>query len=61
MFGDAVRPKNLGSGAGHARRLTILPGLLLGGIGLGLTSTPVTNTTTGPVPGSRSGMAISLR
>jgi hypothetical protein len=34
--------------------------LLLGGVGLGLTSTPVTNTTTGSVPSNRSGMASGI-
>jgi hypothetical protein len=51
---------NLGSGADHASWLTILPGLLLGGVGLGLTTTPVTNTTTGSVPSNRSGMASGI-
>jgi hypothetical protein len=51
---------NLGSGTDHASWLTLLPGLLLGGIGLGLTSTPVTNTTTGSVPSNRSGMASGI-
>jgi EmrB/QacA subfamily drug resistance transporter len=50
----------LGSGAQDASWLTILPGLLLGGVGLGLTSTPVTNTTTGSVPSNRSGMASGI-
>lgn len=40
--------------------LTILPGCLLAGTGLGLTNTPVTNTTTGAVPGERAGMASSI-
>jgi hypothetical protein len=34
--------------------------LLLGGVGLGLTTTPVTNTTTGSVPSNRSGMASGI-
>jgi EmrB/QacA subfamily drug resistance transporter len=50
----------LGSAAGNANWLTILPGLLVSGVGLGLTSTPVTNTTTGSVPGNRSGMASGI-
>ncbi|MFH7016604.1 MFS transporter [Flavobacterium sp. FlaQc-47] len=40
--------------------LTMLPGSLLAGIGLGLTNTPVTNTTTGSVSPSRSGMASGI-
>lgn len=50
----------IGSGAEQANWLTVLPGLLLSGIGLGLTSTPVTNTTTASVPGNRSGMASGI-
>jgi len=34
--------------------------LLLAGIGLGLTNTPVTNTTTGAVSGDRAGMASGI-
>jgi len=49
-----------GSGAVHASWLTMLPGCLLAGIGLGLTNTPVTNTTTGAVPSERAGMASSI-
>jgi EmrB/QacA subfamily drug resistance transporter len=37
----------LGSSVAQAIWLTMLPGCLLAGIGLGLTNTPVTNTTTG--------------
>ena len=49
-----------GSGAAPASWLTMLPGCLLAGIGLGLTNTPVTNTTTGAVPGERAGMASGI-
>jgi hypothetical protein len=38
----------------------MLPGCLLAGIGLGLTNTPVTNTTTGSVPANRAGMASGI-
>lgn len=38
----------------------LLPGLLLAGIGLGLTNTPVTNTTTAAVPSERAGMATGM-
>lgn len=50
----------IGSGIEPASWLTVLPGTLLAGIGLGLTSTPVTNTTTGSVPSSRAGMASGI-
>src|ERR1700727_2535253 len=38
----------------------MLPGSLLAGVGLGLTNTPVTNTTTGSVSSARSGMASGI-
>jgi EmrB/QacA subfamily drug resistance transporter len=50
----------LGSRAAHASWLTMLPGCLLSGIGLGLTNTPVTNTTTGSVSSDRAGMASGM-
>ncbi|MBS7699895.1 MULTISPECIES: MFS transporter [unclassified Chelatococcus] len=50
----------LGTAADAASWLTMLPGCMLAGIGLGLTNTPVTNTTTGVVPAARSGMASSI-
>nr|WP_119301673.1 MFS transporter [Dongia deserti] len=40
--------------------LTMLPGCLIAGIGLGLTNTPVTNTTTGSVSSDRAGMASGI-
>ncbi|MBK1870164.1 MFS transporter [Aestuariivirga sp. YIM B02566] len=49
-----------GSAAAHADWLTMLPGCLLAGIGLGLTNTPVTNTTTGSVSSDRAGMASGI-
>lgn len=49
-----------GSGAANASWLTMLPGCLLAGIGLGLTNTPVSNTTTGAVPTGRAGMASGI-
>lgn len=49
-----------GSSGDHASWLTMLPGSLLAGIGLGLTNTPVTNTTTGSVPSTRAGMASGI-
>jgi EmrB/QacA subfamily drug resistance transporter len=50
----------LGSGAAHPGWLTLLPGCLIAGAGLGLTNTPVTNTTTGSVPSARAGMASGI-
>jgi MFS family permease len=44
----------------HASWLTVLPGSLLAGIGLGMTNTPVTNTTTAAVSTSRAGMASGI-
>lgn len=49
-----------GSNAAHASWLTMLPGCLVAGMGLGLTNTPVTNTTTGSVPSTRAGMASGI-
>jgi len=50
----------LGSAAAHADWLTMLPGCLIAGIGLGITNTPVTNTTTGSVSSDRAGMASGI-
>lgn len=50
----------IGSAADHASWITMLPGCVIAGIGLGLTNTPVTNTTTGAVPSSRAGMASGI-
>jgi Na+/melibiose symporter-like transporter len=49
-----------GSGAVHASWLTMLPGAVIAGIGLGLTNTTVTNTTTGAVSAARAGMASGI-
>ena len=49
-----------GSAAEPASWLTMLPGSILAGVGLGLTNTPVTNTTTGSVPSERAGMASGI-
>ncbi|GAA2969872.1 MFS transporter [Actinokineospora diospyrosa] len=51
---------HLGSGVADAGWVTVLPGSLLAGTGLGLANTPVTNTTTGSVPADRSGMASGI-
>jgi hypothetical protein len=50
----------VGSRSGHAGALGVLPGCLLAGAGLGLTNTPVTNTTTGSVSAARAGMASGI-
>lgn len=50
----------LGSGVEGASWLTLLPGCLVAGVGLGITNTPVTNTTTGSVPPARAGMASGI-
>jgi len=49
-----------GSAAAQANWLTMLPGCLIAGTGLGLTNTPVTNTTTGAVSSDRAGMASGI-
>jgi EmrB/QacA subfamily drug resistance transporter len=49
-----------GSIAVDADWLTMLPGCLIAGIGLGLANTPVTNTTTGSVSSDRAGMASGI-
>jgi EmrB/QacA subfamily drug resistance transporter len=49
-----------GSDAAHASWLTMMPGCVLAGAGLGLINTPVTNTTTGSVPSARAGMASGI-
>ncbi len=50
----------LGAGFSHASGWTMLPGSLIAGVGLGLTNTPTTNTTTGSVPSNRAGMASGM-
>ncbi|MEH6417088.1 MFS transporter [Pseudomonas sp. CGJS7] len=49
-----------GSAVADASWMTMLPGALLAGFGLGLTNSPVSNTTTGSVPASRTGMASGI-
>ena len=50
----------IGSGVEHVNWLTLAPGCLLAGVGLGLTNTPVTNVTTASVPSARAGMASGI-
>ncbi|MHC2795915.1 MFS family permease [Mesorhizobium jarvisii] len=49
-----------GSAAARPDWLTMLPGCLIAGAGLGITNTPVTNTTTGSVSSGRAGMASGI-
>ncbi len=49
-----------GSAATEPSWLTMMPGALLSGIGLGFTNTPVSNTTTGAVSSDRAGMASGI-
>ena len=60
IMGTGFLAMRLGSGFEQASWLTVLPGALLAGIGLGLTNTSVTNTTTGSVPSNRAGMASGI-
>ncbi|AKU95731.1 Permease of the major facilitator superfamily [Labilithrix luteola] len=60
VMGTGFLLMRLGSGLEHANWLTVLPGAFVAGVGLGLTSTPVTNTTTGSVPSNRAGMASGI-
>ncbi len=46
--------------AAHLGDWTMMPGMLLSGIGLGLSNTTVTNTTTGAVRADRAGMASGI-
>lgn len=50
----------LGSSVDNASWLTMLPGCIFAGVGLGMTNTPVTNTTTGAVTAERAGMASGI-
>ncbi len=50
----------LGSSVDNASWLTMLTGCIFAGIGLGMTNTPVTNTTTGAVAAERAGMASGI-
>ncbi|RWD67541.1 MFS transporter [Mesorhizobium sp.] len=50
----------IGSGLDGANWLTMLPGTLIAGIGIGLTNSPTTHTTTGSVSPDRAGMASGI-
>lgn len=49
-----------GTQLAHIHWLYVLPGCLIAGAGLGITNTPVTNTTTGSVSSTRAGMASGI-
>ncbi len=59
-IGTGFMLMKFGSAAAQPDWLTMLPGCLLAGIGLGITNTPVTNTTTGSVSSDRAGMASGI-
>ncbi|MDN8614865.1 MFS transporter [Variovorax ginsengisoli] len=60
LIGLGFALMKLGSGLAHLGHWTVLPGALLAGIGLGLTTTPATNMTTASVPANRAGMASGM-
>jgi len=60
VIGLGLVSMTLGAMAAYPSWLTMLPGLLLGGVGLGLTNTPVTNTSTASVSSDRAGMASGM-
>ncbi|WEK51468.1 MAG: MFS transporter [Candidatus Kaistia colombiensis] len=60
LIGSGFLAMKLGSSVEAASWLTMLPGCVLAGIGLGFTNTPVTNTTTGAVAANRAGMASGI-
>ncbi|MFT3823657.1 MAG: MFS transporter [Chitinophagaceae bacterium] len=60
MIGAGFLLMRYGSMTTNASWRTILPGMLLSGIGLGMTNTPVTNTATGTVSQDRAGMASGI-
>jgi EmrB/QacA subfamily drug resistance transporter len=57
VIGGGLLLIHLGTAVSHPNWTTVLPGLVIAGIGLGLTNTPVTNTTTASVPPARAGLA----
>ena len=59
-IGGGFMLMKLGSAMTEPSWLTMLPGCLMAGIGLGITNTPVTNTTTGSVSSDRAGMASGI-
>ena len=59
-IGIGFMAMKLGAGVAQPNWMTMLPGCLIAGIGLGMTNTPVTNTTTGAVSSDRAGMASGI-
>ncbi|RUU00803.1 MFS transporter [Mesorhizobium sp. USDA-HM6] len=59
-LGVGFMAMRIGSGLESANWLTMLPGTLIAGIGIGLTNSPTTNTTTGSVSPDRAGMASGI-
>ncbi len=60
LLGLGFMLMKLGSGLTHLGGWTVLPGALMAGVGLGLTTTPATNMTTASVPANRAGMASGI-
>ena len=60
LIGLGFALMKLGSSLTHLGGWTVLPGALVAGIGLGLTTTPATNMTTASVPANRAGMASGM-
>jgi EmrB/QacA subfamily drug resistance transporter len=60
LIGSGFMLMKLGSVLTHLGGWTVLPGALVAGIGLGLTTTPATNMTTASVPANRAGMASGM-
>lgn len=59
-MGSGLLLMAIGAGAENASWLTLLPGCVLAGSGLGVINTPITNTTTRSVPSDRAGMASGM-
>jgi hypothetical protein len=60
LIGLGFMAMKWGSGLAQLGGWTVLPGALVAGIGLGLTTTPATNMTTASVPAHRAGMASGM-
>ncbi|PZS90844.1 MFS transporter [Stenotrophomonas maltophilia] len=60
VMGGGMLMMAIGAGAANASWLTLLPGCVLAGSGLGVINTPITNTTTSSVPSDRAGMASGM-
>lgn len=59
-MGGGMLMMTIGAGADNANWLTLLPGCVLAGSGLGVINTPITNTTTSSVTSDRAGMASGM-